>query len=79
MQPWGALFAPVDVAAPIVLKINTDVSAVLERPEFQKRVTELSYRTEAMSPDALMKFIAGDFDRWQAIIKRAGITLDQVK
>ena len=79
VQPWGALFAPVDVAAPIVLKINTDVSAVLESPEFQKRVTELSYRTEAMSPDALMKFIAGDFDRWQAIIKRAGITLDQVK
>lgn len=79
VQPWGAFFAPVDVAAPIVLKINTDVSSVLERPEFQKRVTELSYRTEAMSPDALMKFIAGDFDRWQAIIKRAGITLDQVK
>lgn len=79
VQPWGAFFAPSDVPASIVQKINTDVAAVLERPDFQRRVTELSYRTEAMSPEALMKFISEDFDRWQAIIKRAGITLEQAK
>lgn len=79
VTPWGAIFAPADLPAPIVQKVNSDVAAVLERPEFQKRVDDLGYRTEAMSPDALMKFIAGDYDRWAAIIKRAGITLEQAK
>ncbi len=79
VTPWGALFAPVDVPPSIVQKINTDVAAVLEQPEYQKRVAELGYRTEALSPDALLKFIGGDFERWQAIIKRASLTAEPTK
>jgi tripartite-type tricarboxylate transporter receptor subunit TctC len=79
VTPWGALFAPIDVPLPIVQKINADVAMVLEQPEYQRRVAELGYRTESLMPEALLKFIGGDFERWQSIIKRASLTAEPTK
>ena len=79
VTPWGAVFGPSDIPAPIVQRINTDVRTVLERPEGQRRLGELGYRTEAMSPGELAAWIGKDFRRWETIIKRAGLKLEPAK
>ncbi len=79
MTPWSAVFAPENLPAPLVAKINADVKTALEKPEVQRRLTELGFTTMAMSPDELRKWMHKDFDRWAEIGKGANIKLDPVK
>jgi tripartite-type tricarboxylate transporter receptor subunit TctC len=79
VTPWAAVFAPENLPAALVAKINADVKTALEKPEVQRRLTELGFNTQAMSPDELRKWMHQDFDRWAEIGKRANIKLDPVK
>jgi tripartite-type tricarboxylate transporter receptor subunit TctC len=79
VTPWAAVFAPENLPAPLVAKINADVKTVLEKPDVQRRLTELGFNTQAMSPDELRKWMNQDFDRWAQIGKSANIKLDPVK
>jgi tripartite-type tricarboxylate transporter receptor subunit TctC len=79
VTPWAAVFAPAELPAAIVAKINADVRTAMEKPETQRRLAELSFNTMALSPDELRKWIHQDFDRWAQIGKRADIKLDPVK
>lgn len=79
VTPWAAVFAPETLPAPLVAKINADVKTALEKPDVQRRLTELNFNTLAMSPDELRKWMHQDFDRWAQIGKSANIKLDPVK
>lgn len=76
VTPWAAVFAPADLPAPIVAKINADVKTALEKAETQRRLMELGFNTMAMTPDELRNWMHRDFNRWGEIGKRANITLD---
>lgn len=79
VTPWAAVFAPEALPAALVAKINADVKTVLEKPDVQRRLTELGFNTQAMSPEELRKWMNQDFDRWAQIGKSANIKLDPVK
>jgi tripartite-type tricarboxylate transporter receptor subunit TctC len=73
VTPWAALFGPSGIASAIVQKLNAEVKQVLERPEAQRRLAELGFRTAFLSPADLTAWIGKDFERWEGIIKRAGL------
>jgi tripartite-type tricarboxylate transporter receptor subunit TctC len=79
VTPWSAVFAPENLPAPLIARISADVKTALEKPEVQRRLTELGFNTMAMSPDELRKWMHKDFDRWAEIGKGANIKLDPVK
>jgi tripartite-type tricarboxylate transporter receptor subunit TctC len=79
VTPWSAVFAPENLPASLVAKINADVKNALEKPEVQRRLTELGFNTMAMSPDELRKWVHKDFDRWAETGKRANTKLDPVQ
>ncbi|HUQ74359.1 MAG TPA: tripartite tricarboxylate transporter substrate binding protein [Burkholderiales bacterium] len=54
--------------APIIQRLNGEVSKVLARPETAKRFIELGGEPRATSPEEMKAFIERDIERWRGVI-----------
>jgi tripartite-type tricarboxylate transporter receptor subunit TctC len=70
---WYGLCAPTGTPAPILDKVNTDLTAVLRMPEILLRFRELIVEAAPTSRDEFARFIAAETARWAKVIKAAGI------
>jgi len=67
---WFALVAPAGTPDNIVRKVNTDVNAVLARPDTLKRLLELGAINEGPgSPEQLAQFLKDERVRWAKLVK----------
>ncbi len=73
---WNGLFAPAGTPAPIVDKINADVNAVLKDPAIQAALVKQGLVPGGGSAAEFRSFIASEGNKWGAIIKKVGITVD---
>jgi tripartite-type tricarboxylate transporter receptor subunit TctC len=64
------------VPAVIVQKLNTDITGVISAQEFQPKLRELSLTLMGGSPEAAMKYIAAETEKWNKVINTAGIRAD---
>jgi tripartite-type tricarboxylate transporter receptor subunit TctC len=70
------LFFPKGTPAPIVSKLNTALSATLDREDLQARLRAVATSVvppERRSPDYLRGFLASEIKTWSAAIKASGI------
>jgi tripartite-type tricarboxylate transporter receptor subunit TctC len=70
---WYGLCAPTGTPAPILDKVNTDLTAVLRMPELLQRLRELIVEAAPGSREEFARFIATETARWAKVIKAAGI------
>jgi tripartite-type tricarboxylate transporter receptor subunit TctC len=75
VSSWYGLCAPSGVPRPILAKVRTDVTAVLQSPEIQQRYRELVLSFSPTSPEAFARFIAEETARWGRVIRDAHIPL----
>lgn len=73
---WNGLFAPVGTPAEVVERINADVNAVLKEPALRELFAKQGLQVGGGSAAAFRAFIDGESQKWGAIIKRVGITVD---
>jgi tripartite-type tricarboxylate transporter receptor subunit TctC len=76
---WYAFFFPKGTPGPIVQKLNDATVATLETPEVQRRLRDNGATVvapERRSSDYLQKFVKSEIEKWGAVIKAAGISLD---
>jgi tripartite-type tricarboxylate transporter receptor subunit TctC len=73
---WFAIVAPPKTPAPIISKINADVNEALRDPEIRKRLDGLSAEMVGGTPQATAAYMRGEVERWNAIIKSAGVKLE---
>ena len=72
---WYGLCAPTATPAPVLDKINADLTTVLRSPEIQRRFVDLVILAAPTSRDEFTRFIAAETTRWARVIKGAGIAL----
>jgi len=72
---WIGLLAPAGTPAPIVDKIAADVHAVMNAPDVQQRFSTLGAIPVGDSPADFSALIKHDTQRYAALIKQIGITL----
>ena len=70
---WSILVAPKGTPSDVVQKINTDLRAVLARPEVVRKIEELGNYTRPMTPKELADFVREEREIWQPIVKQIGI------
>lgn len=74
---WLAFFAPKGTPAPILKRLHTDLVAIAKTPEmkdqFEKNGAEPAYND---SPADLIKLIKVEIEKYNKVIKAAGIKLD---
>ena len=72
---WYGLCAPTATPAPVLDKINADLTTVLRSPEIQRRFVDLVILAAPTSRDEFTRFIAAETTRWARVIKGSGIGL----
>jgi len=68
--------APKKTPAEIVEKLNREINAVLAEPEMKKRLTELGGAPLIGSPDAFGAMIAAETEKWEKVVKFAGLRVE---
>ena len=70
---WFGIFAPAGTPAPVVSRLNTELTAVLKAPEMQKRLRELGAEPETGSVEAYGSFVREEAGKWSTVVRKAGL------
>jgi tripartite-type tricarboxylate transporter receptor subunit TctC len=73
---WYAFFAPNKTAAPVVNRLNSEISAILRLPEISDLLKRAGMDASASTTDELTQLVNKDYPRWGDVIRRNGITAE---
>jgi tripartite-type tricarboxylate transporter receptor subunit TctC len=73
---WYGLFGPVGVPAPIINKLNAEMTRALANAEFRKQIETLGMEPAGGSPQELGKWVRSELARWTKAVRDAGIQAD---
>jgi len=73
---WFGLFAPKGTPAPIVGKLNAEISRYMQSPEMKKRLADLTAAFEPRTPAEFKSFLVTDTKRWREVITSTGMHLE---
>jgi tripartite-type tricarboxylate transporter receptor subunit TctC len=76
---WNAFFFPKGTPAPIVRRMNRALGDMVERPDIRARLEELGLVVvppQQRTPEHLAEFLPKEIERWRAVIKAAGISIN---
>jgi tripartite-type tricarboxylate transporter receptor subunit TctC len=70
---WYGVLAPAGTPRPIVVQVNSQLNALLQRPDVRDTLVKLGYEPAGGSPEEFAKFIKSEIADYAALIKAAGI------
>lgn len=70
---WFGMWAPAATPPAIVQKLNTEVTAILQKPEVREQFAKLGIGPVPMKPDVFAKFVRSEIANYQRIVKEADI------
>jgi len=73
---WNAILAPAGTPAPIVERLNKELATVINSETVRKQLAQQYFTPAPSSPAELAERIQKDQTRWNAVIKRLGLSLD---
>jgi tripartite-type tricarboxylate transporter receptor subunit TctC len=74
---WFALFAPAKTPPEIVKRMHADTAAVLADRAIVTKLEQIGYTVIGSTPEALAVHLKAEIDKWGALIKAAGISLNE--
>jgi tripartite-type tricarboxylate transporter receptor subunit TctC len=73
---WYAFFVPSKTPAAVVVRLNTEMAAILRQPEVKDILGKAGMDATASSPTELGAIVAKDYPRWGTVIRTKQITAD---
>ncbi len=70
---WNSLVAPAGTPRDVVAFLNGHVRAIIDDPDFRRRMAELGGEPVASSPEELDARLKSDIDLWAAVVKKVGL------
>jgi len=74
MTAWYSLMAPAGVPADVLRKLNEAVRKAQESDGFKQKMLSLGMEMMPSSPQEAEAFIKRESNKWEALVKQAGIT-----
>jgi tripartite-type tricarboxylate transporter receptor subunit TctC len=71
---WYGFFAPAGTPPAIVQHFNKEINDIIRMPQIAEKLTKQGFTIVGGTPERLGEFIAQDVDKWQRVIREAGIT-----
>ena len=68
---WYALFAPKRTPAPIVARLNAEMTLILASPDMKAREMKMGFRLAGGPPERLAAFLKSDIAKWAELAKSA--------
>jgi tripartite-type tricarboxylate transporter receptor subunit TctC len=73
---WLALLAPAGTPREVVMKLNTEISKVMNAPETRKALYDAGVEVSPSSPEAMSEYMVQEMARWGKVVKESGIKLE---
>lgn len=70
---WNGLFVPAGTPKSVILKLQSDISAVMEAPAFKADAYSMGYELGGNTSEDFTNFIKADAVKWARVIKDAKI------
>jgi tripartite-type tricarboxylate transporter receptor subunit TctC len=71
---WGGFFAPRATPKEIVMRLNTEINAILDRPDVKAKLRDAGADVTLMSVDDFTAFVKDESAKYLRIIKATGVT-----
>lgn len=71
--PWAGMFGPARLPADVVQRLNTEVVAILNRPDVKEQLARQAFAPASSSPGELGAFVKEQYEIWGKAIRAAGI------
>ncbi len=71
---WFGPLAPAKTPREIVVRLNTELLKILQRPDVRTRFAAEGIEALGSTPEEFGAYIKAEIDRWGRVIKAAGIT-----
>jgi tripartite-type tricarboxylate transporter receptor subunit TctC len=75
-RTWYGLFGPAGMPVDIVRKLHADLEKALQIPEIANNLVAQGWDITASPPERFSVVLQSEFDRWSAVVKRAGIKVN---
>jgi tripartite-type tricarboxylate transporter receptor subunit TctC len=72
-QAWFAILAPGGTPKDIIIRLNTEIAAVLAMPAVQERLDALGIDVTVGGPDQLAALIKSDLATWGPVVAKSGM------
>lgn len=69
---WIGMFAPAATPRPIVLRLNRDISAILNAADLKDRFRTQGIDLVSTTPEAFAAFIHAELAKWRKVVKESG-------
>jgi tripartite-type tricarboxylate transporter receptor subunit TctC len=73
---WNGVLAPAGTPTAIVDRLAQVLKQAVEDPDIKQKFAAVGADTTSTTPQAFATIIQNDYNRWSAVIKNAGITVD---
>ncbi len=76
VESWQAVFVPSKTPVEIIRKMSADIKTALAQPDIRDKLARTAYTAQPSTPEELRKFLRQDTDKWNGVIKTAGIKIE---
>ena len=73
---WHGMLAPAKVPREIILRLNKEFHAIVEKPEVRAMLLSEGGDLKLGTPDEYAAFLRSEVAKWALVVKRAGITAE---
>ncbi len=73
---WWGVMAPAGTPKEVIGQLNREINAVLADPEVRSYFTGLGMQAIGGTPEAFGRHISQETDRWRAVVKQAGVKIE---
>jgi tripartite-type tricarboxylate transporter receptor subunit TctC len=70
---WWGILTPAGTPAAIVTKLNSEINAIVQSADIQKRFESQGAEGATMTPAEFAKYIRAETAKWSKVVKEAGI------
>jgi tripartite-type tricarboxylate transporter receptor subunit TctC len=74
---WYGLWVPAKTPPALVTRINADFNRAVRAPQFAERFSDAAIEPLGGSEQDFAAYLAGEFRKWSAVAKEAGIRIEQ--
>lgn len=73
---WNGVLLPAGTPREIVDRLNREINVVMQLPDVVERLRKQGVEAAGGTPEAFAALIRAESEKWSAVIKRTGITLE---
>ena len=73
---WQGIFAPAGTPKPLVERLHTEITKILQTPEMQDRLKGLGMQPANLTVDQFSAFQKAEVEKWAQVIKAAHLKLE---